>query len=111
MGIQTGSEGVILVDLPGQAELQRELDKVSELLLDRCDCDVVMDFSNVMSLNSRSLLILLRIRRQLETTGHRLVLSSLVATTWDDLSAMGLSGVFEITIDRFHALALVQAHP
>ena len=111
MSIQIASEGVVLVDLPGEAELERELEKVSEFLLDRCDCDVVMDFSNVMSLNSHCLVMLLRIRRQLETTGHRLVLSSLVATTWGDLSAMGLSGLFEITIDRFHALALVQAHP
>jgi anti-anti-sigma regulatory factor len=110
MGIQIWSEGVVLVDLPEEAELERELHKVAELVRDRPDCDVILDFSNVSILSPRCLMTLLKIRRQLEMTGHRLVLSSLVATTWGILSAMGLSGVFEITCDRFHALATVQAH-
>jgi anti-anti-sigma regulatory factor len=108
MGIQYPSQGVVLVDLPGEPELERELEEVSELLLDRHDCDIAMDFSNVSSLDSRCLILLLRIRGQLQARGHRLVLSGLVATTWGVLAGDELAHTFEITCDRFHALASVQ---
>ena len=110
MGIRYWSEGVVLADLPDEPELARELEEVSELLLDRPDCDVVMDFSNVSILSSHCLMMLLRIRNQLQITGHRLLLSSMVGTTRHILSTTGLADVFKITRDRFHALAAVQAN-
>jgi anti-anti-sigma regulatory factor len=62
-------------------------------------------------LGARCLIILLQIRKQLQMCGHRLVLSSVVATTRGILSATGLAGVLEIACDRSHALATLQAHP
>jgi anti-anti-sigma regulatory factor len=111
MSIENWSEGVVLVDLPGEAELEGELQQVAALVRDQPDYDVVLDFSNVSILSPRCLIILLQIRKELQICGHRLVLSSLVATTWGILSATGLAGLFEITCDRCDALATVQAHP
>jgi len=110
MSIQNWSKGVILADLPGEPELARKLEKVSERLLDRRDCDVLLDFSNVSILSSHCLTILLRIRRQLQTRGCRLVLFNIGTMTAGILSVTGLVDVFMITCDRFHALAAVQAN-
>jgi anti-anti-sigma factor len=110
MSIQNWSEGVILVDLPGGPELERELEKVSELLLDRADCAVLLDLSNVSILNSHCLAILLRIRRQLQICGSRLVLFNIGTRAGGILSVTGLVDVFEIAGDRSQALAAVQAN-
>ncbi len=45
MGIQDWSENVILVDLPQEPEMGDELKTVTEVVRDRGDCDVVIDFS------------------------------------------------------------------
>jgi hypothetical protein len=47
MGIQNWSENIILVDLPSEPMMGDELKTVIEIVKDRGDCDVVMDFSSV----------------------------------------------------------------
>ena len=55
MGIQDWSEDVILVDLPQEPEMGDELKTVTEMVRDRGNCEVVIDFSTVDIITSSSL--------------------------------------------------------
>jgi anti-anti-sigma factor len=108
MGIQNWSEDVILVDLPQEPEMGEELKTVTQMVRDRGDCEVVIDFSNVDIVTSSSLSKLLKLRKLLVDCGHRLVFCSVAPATKGIFTVTGLEGVFEITDDKFVALATLQ---
>ena len=108
MGIQNWSEEIILVDLPQEPEIGDELQTVTEMVRDRGDCDVVIDFSRVDIVTSSSLSKLLKLRKLLADCGHRLIFCSVAAATKGIFTVTGLDGIFEITDDTFVALASLQ---
>jgi len=108
MGIQNWSEEIILVDLPQEPEIGDELKTVTEMVRDRGDCDVVIDFSMVDIVTSSSLSKLLKLRKLLADCGHRLVFCSVAAATKGIFTVTGLDGIFEIADDKFVALAGLQ---
>ena len=108
MGIQNWSEEIILVDLPQEPEIGDELQTVTEMVRDRGDCDVVIDFSRVDIVTSSSLSKLLKLRKLLADCGHRLIFCSVAAATKGIFTVTGLDGIFEITDDKFVALASLQ---
>lgn len=108
MGIQEWSENIILVDLPQEPNVGEELKSVTEMVRDRGDCDVVMDFSNVDILTSSSLSKLLKLRKLLADCAHRLVFSNVAPATKGIFTVTGLDGIFEIADDKFVALASLQ---
>ena len=73
MGIQDWSEDILLVDLPQEPEVGEELKTVTEMVRDRGDCDVVIDFSGVDIVTSSSLSKMLKLRKMLTDCGHQLV--------------------------------------
>ena len=107
MAIQNWSKDTLLVDLPDGCKLQEELQEVARLVRDRDPCDVVVDFSAVSLLNSHCLATLLRLAKQLQDCGRRLVLCNVGKGIDGILSVTGLTGVFDIRADRFDALATV----
>jgi len=108
MGIQNWEDNVILVDLPREPQTGDELKEVTEIVRDRGDCDVVIDFSDVDIVTSSSLSKLLKLRKLLTDCGHRLVFSNVAAATRGIFTVTGLEGVFEIVDDKFVALASLQ---
>ena len=108
MGIQNWSEEIILVDLPQEPEMGDEIKTVTEIVRDRGDCEVVMDFSSVDIVTSSSLSKLLKLRKLLADCGHRLIFCSVAAATKGIFTVTGLDGIFEITDDKFVALASLQ---
>ena len=108
MGIQDWSEDIILVDLPTEPEMGDELKTVTEMVRDRGDCDVVIDFSSVDIVTSSSLSKMLRLRKLLANCGHRLVFCSVAAATKGIFTVTGLDGIFELADDKFVALAGLQ---
>jgi anti-anti-sigma factor len=108
MGIQNWSEDVILVDLPQEPEMGDELATATEMVRDRGNCDVVIDFSNVDIVTSSSLSKLLKLRKLLADCGHRLVLCSVAPATRGIFTVTGLDGIFELVDDKFVALASLQ---
>ena len=108
MGIQNWSEDILLVDLPQEPEMGDELKTVVTEVRDRGNCDVVIDFSNVDIVTSSSLSKLLKLRKLLGDCGHRLVFCSVAAATKGIFSITGLDGIFELTDDKFVALASLQ---
>ena len=108
MGIQNWSENIILVDLPAEPQIVDELKQVTEMVRDRGDCDVVIDFSKVDIITSSGLSALLRLRKLLVDCGHQLVFCSVAAATRGIFTVTGLDGVFEAVDDKFVALAGLQ---
>jgi len=108
MGIQNWSEDILLVDLPQEPEMGDELKTVVTEVRDRGDCDVVIDFSSVDIVTSSSLSKLLKLRKLLGDCGHRLVFCSVPAATKGIFTVTGLEGVFEMSDDKFVALASLQ---
>jgi anti-anti-sigma factor len=108
MGIQNWSEDIILVDLPQEPEMGDELKTVTEMVRDRGDCDVVIDFSNVDIVTSSSLSKLLKLRKLLGDCAHRLVFCSVAPATKGIFTVTGLDGIFELADDKFVALASLQ---
>jgi anti-anti-sigma factor len=105
MGIQDWSENTILVDLSGEPEMGNELGTVTEMVHDRVDCDVVIDFSDVDIVTSSSLSKLLKLRKMLSDSGHKLVFCSVSAATKGIFMVTGLDGFFEFANDKSVVLA------
>jgi anti-anti-sigma factor len=108
MGIQNWSEDIILVDLPQEPEMGDELKTVIEMVRDRGDCDVVIDFSAVDIITSSSLSKVLKLRKLLGDCGHRLIFCSVAPATKGIFTVTGLDGIFEVADDKFVALASLQ---
>jgi anti-anti-sigma factor len=108
MAIQNWSEDILLVDLPQEPEMGDELKTVISEFRDRGDCDVVIDFSNVDIVTSSSLSKLLKLRKLLGDCGQRLVFCGVAAATKGIFTVTGLEGVFEMSDDKFLALASLQ---
>ncbi len=108
MGIQNWSEDIILVDLPEEPEMIDELRTVAQMVRDRGNCDVVIDFDAVDIITSSSLSALLRLQKLLTDSGHRLVLSNVAPATKSVFTVTGIDGLFEFVNDKFIALTSLQ---
>ena len=108
MGIQNWSENIILVSLAQEPHMSEELRTVAEIVADRGDCDVVVDFSAVDIITSSNIAKLLKLRKILQDCGHRLVLCGLKKQTRNIFLVTGLENVFEFVDDKFIALASLQ---
>ena len=108
MGIQNWSENIVLVDLPAEPQMGDELKAVADIIKERGDCDVVVDFSCIDIITSSSLSKLLRLRKLLSDCEHQLIFCNLAPTTRSIFSVTGLDGVFRIVDDKFVALAGLQ---
>jgi anti-anti-sigma factor len=108
MGIQNWSEDIILVDLPQEPHMGDELKTVTEIVRDRGDCDVVIDFSSVDIVTSSSLSKFLKLQKLLTDCSHRLVFCNVAPATRGIFTVTGLDGIFELVDDKFVALAGLQ---
>ena len=108
MGIQNWSENIVLVDLPAEPQLGDELKAVADIIKDRGDCDVVMDFSGIDIISSSSLSKLLKMRKQLTDCGHQLIFCNVAPATKGIFAVTGLEGIFKVVDDKFVALAGLQ---
>ena len=96
------------MDLPQEPQIGDELKTVTEIVRDRGDCDVVIDFSTVDIVTSSSISALLKLRKLLTDCGHRLVFCNVAAATKGIFTVTGLDGIFELADDKFVALASLQ---
>ena len=105
MGIQNWSENTIIVDLSREPEMKDELEAATEMVRDKGDCDVVIDFTDVDIVTSSSLSRLLKLRKILSDIGHKLVLCNVSAATKGIFMVTGLDGNFEFADDKSKVLA------
>ena len=105
MAVQNILENVILVDLPRDPESADDLKEVTEIVGNRTDCDVVIDFSGVDIITSPKLAELLKLNKLLADCGHRLIFCGVTATIKAIFILTDLDKVFEFADDKTIALA------
>jgi len=108
MGIQDWSENVILVTAAPEPDMSDELKAVTEIVQQRNNCSVVIDFSDADIVTSSSLAQLLRLQKILDDHNQRLVLCGTSTRTRGIFEITGLDKVFEFVSDSFTALAGMQ---
>ena len=106
MEIRNLSEDVLFVTLPKEPQLGDELKTVNEIVSNRCDYDVVIDFSRVEILTSVSISNLMILNKLLSGLGHRLILCNVSFVTKCIFTVIGVKTLFEFADDKFAALAL-----
>jgi anti-anti-sigma factor len=111
MAIQDLAENAILVDAPAEPSLNEELKNATDIVRERGDCDVVIDFSHVDIVTSSSLSKLLKLRKVLLDCNHRLMLCNVAPSTKGIFSITALDGVFEMVKDQFAALTALGNQP
>ena len=105
MGIQHWSGDIYLVDLEPEPEMEEELENIKELVSEKEECKVVIDFGGVETITSSNLSRLLQLHKLLGEGGNRLIFCNVTATIKGVFAVTGLGGVFEFADDKFLALA------
>jgi len=108
MGIQNWSEDIILVDLPAEPQIADELKSVIEIVRNRADCNVVIDFSSVDIITSSSLSALLKLRKLLADCEQQFIFCNVAAATKSIFTVTGIEEIFEFVDDKFLALTSLQ---
>jgi anti-anti-sigma factor len=91
-----------------EPEMSDEIYAVIEIVHDRENFDVVIDFSNVDIVTSSNLSKLLNIHKPLVDCRHRLILCGIDTTIKGVFAVTGLDRIFEIVDDKFIALATLE---
>src|SRR5512138_915587 len=107
MGIQDLSDNVVLVDAAPEPNLNEELKSATEIVRERGDCDVIIDFSSVDIVTSSSLSKLLKLRKLLMDCNKSLVLCSVAKATKAIFSVTALDGIFQMEKDLDSAKAVL----
>lgn len=108
MGIRNISEDVILVDLPSEGQRRSdELKAINEVVSNKNDSDVAVDFSGVEIVNSWDISNLLILQNLLGESGHKLVLFSVSTVTKCIFVVAGVNDVFTFTENKAAALKAV----
>jgi len=108
MNMQNVAEDIIVVELHREPQLKDGLRTITDVVHDRGDCDVILDFTGVDIITSQSLSMLLKLRQLLIDCGHRLIFCNINSFTRGAFQITGLDGIFEVVGDRPAALAELQ---
>jgi anti-anti-sigma regulatory factor len=105
MGIRNLSENIIVVELPSdRSERADELKNLNEIISDKCQCDVIIDFSKVEIINSWNISNLLILRGMMADAGRKLILCNVSTVTKCIFAVAGLSEVLVFANTRSAAL-------
>lgn len=108
MGIKNLTDEVILVELPADGtQRSDELKAVNEVVSNKNDNDILMDFSRVEIMNSWNISNLLILQNLLNESGHKLVLFSVSTVTKCIFVVAGLSDAFIFADNKAAALEAV----
>lgn len=108
MPIQQWSEDILVVDLADEPEFNDDV----QMVIDRAGLPggshVVINMSNLTTVNSSNLAALLRLRQKCVAQNRRLQLTTITDVVWGIILTTGLDKVFEFTADVPTALAKLQ---
>ncbi len=104
MATQSLSEHVLLITLPAEPQLSRDLEAVAQATHPSSDCDVVVDFSLVEILPSATICHLIVLERVLSAAGRELVLCSASPAVKAVFRRVGLHKLFRFAADELAAV-------
>lgn len=109
MAIQKLSETILLVELPPTGpKIAGELKAVNEMISEKCDYDVIIDFFKVEMLNTWNISTLLALRSLMLDSGHQLILFDVGVVTKCIFVVAGLRKAFVFANNKEAALAALQ---
>ncbi|NLX06545.1 MAG: STAS domain-containing protein [Phycisphaerae bacterium] len=109
MAIQQWSENIVLVNLQDDPQFTDDLNAVMQMVEERPDIDVVIDFKDVSFLNSSNIAKLLKLRKQVMISNDRQIkLCGIPTAVWGVFLVTGLDKIFEFSDDVANALASLQ---
>lgn len=107
MAIQDWSDDIIVVDLADDPQFTDEI----SALMDKLEAEpknLVLNFGAVGFVNSSNIAKLLRLRKTMILTEHKLILCDVNTQVWGVLLVTGLDKIFDYTNDVATALATLQ---
>ena len=108
MSIENWSEKITVAELQDDPAFTDDLAALIDQTAERADRDVVLNFSGVGYVNSSNIAKLLKLRKQLISHRHRLVLCEIDMNVWGIFLVTGLDKVFEFADSVATGLATVQ---
>lgn len=108
MPIHNISENIIFVVLPAEPQLGDELKSVNEMLSNKCDSDVILDFSRVEVVTSPNIANLLILRDWVRWCKNKVILCNVALPTKCMFTKLGLDTVFDYADDQFTALESIE---
>ncbi|MHC4259049.1 MAG: STAS domain-containing protein [Planctomycetota bacterium] len=110
MGIENISDSILLVSLPAEEpHIADEIRHINEVVTERCDCNVIVDFTGVELITSSTISNLIILHRLLLKQERKLVLSNVAFVTKCIFTVAGLDKVFEFTDDHPAAVAAIES--
>jgi anti-anti-sigma regulatory factor len=94
------SEHTIFVSLPVEPNMTDGLITLTEIVRDKSNYDVAIDLSSAKIATSQSMSKLLKLRRILAESGHKLILYNVPPPFKGIFTVTGLEGIFELADDQ-----------
>jgi anti-anti-sigma factor len=107
--VENLASDIIVFELQREPQMNGELQAVFDIIAERSDCNVILDFAYVDIITSSSLTRLLKLRQALLATSRHLILCGLHPFTKSAFEITGLNGVFELAADRPAAMAILRS--
>jgi len=104
MATQNLSEHVLLISLPAEPQLSRDLESVAQTRHPASGCDVIVDFGLVEILPSATICQLIVLERVLSAAGRGLVLCSASPEIKGVFRRVGLHKLFRFADDELAAI-------
>ncbi len=111
MGVRGFDQQVWMVFLPGEPQLRPELALLRKRIADAGKTNLVLDLSRVEIIGSRSLGMLLRLRRLLDEKGRLLILCKARPMTKGIFRVAGLEDAFHFADTKTEALETLRQFP
>jgi len=105
------SDSIVVLCLTTEPQVCEDLKRLNEKVSQRCDFDVIVDFSRAEIITSSSISNLIILRNWLEGSGHRLILCNVRFATRCIFKTLGLDTFFEFAENRTTALAVLEQTP
>jgi len=108
LSVERWSDHIVIAELQDDPAFTDDLVTLLDQLESQNDVSVVLRFSGVNYVNSSNIAKLLKLRKKLLLSKHRLVLCEIDTKVWGLFLVTGLDKVFEFADDLGTALASIQ---
>jgi len=95
MSVQSWSQDIVIVQLPGEPHTSNELETVIDTSYRKPDSDMILDFSRVGRVTCLTLCQLTKLHKTLTCSGRRLAFCKVAPITREIFEAIGFDRIFE----------------
>lgn len=110
MTVKKISEDVLLVTLSTNAEVSDNLKAVNDIVAERKDCDVIVDFAGVQIITSANISNLIILHQFLRASERQLIFCNVSFLIKCVFRVTGLGDVFNFAVDKQAALEILQGY-